>query len=91
MTIINSSHKKTSLKNIEKFEAEHDIKIPRQYREFLLEFNGGNVKPNVFKISKKEGESVVNTLYGIDINESYDDLANVFDSLNGEIPDCFYQ
>lgn len=63
--------------------------LPVQYRDFLLEYNGGNVKPNVFKISDDEGETALNTLYGLDINESYDELSSVFDSLYGEIPNEF--
>lgn len=89
MAVIYNSHEKIHLKNIEDFEEKHDIKLPIQYRTFLLEYNGGNVKPNVFKISEEEGETVANTLYGLDISESYDDLSNVFESLHGDIPDEF--
>lgn len=89
MANIYNAHEKINLKNIEDFEVKHHIEFPIQYRDFLLEYNGGNVKPNVFKISDEEGETAVNTLYGLDISESYDDLSNVFDSLHGEIPDEF--
>jgi hypothetical protein len=85
--IYNTNEKK--LKNIEEFEAKHHIVFPVQYRDFLLEYNGGNVRPNVFKISDDEGETALNTLYGLDIDESYDELSSVFDSLYGEIPDEF--
>jgi hypothetical protein len=89
MAIIYNTNEKINLKNIEEFEAKHHIVFPVQYRDFLLEYNGGNVRPNVFKISDDEGETALNTLYGLDIDESYDELSSVFDSLYGEIPDEF--
>ncbi|MEK4077564.1 SMI1/KNR4 family protein [Paenibacillus sp. FSL R5-0486] len=89
MATIYNTNEKIKLKNIEEFEAKYDVVLPVQYRDFLLEYNGGNVKPNVFKISDDEGETALNTLYGLDINESYDELSSVFDSLYGEIPNEF--
>ncbi|MGV2962607.1 SMI1/KNR4 family protein [Paenibacillus sp. AGC30] len=89
MATIYNTNKEIELKNIEEFEAKYDVVLPVQYRDFLLEYNGGNVKPNVFKISDDEGETALNTLYGLDINESYDELSSVFDSLYGEIPNEF--
>ncbi|UPK42414.1 SMI1/KNR4 family protein [Paenibacillus pabuli] len=89
MATIYNTNEKIKLKNIEEFEAKYAVVLPVQYRDFLLEYNGGNVKPNVFKISDDEGETALNTLYGLDINESYDELSSVFDSLYGEIPNEF--
>ncbi|QLG39189.1 SMI1/KNR4 family protein [Paenibacillus sp. FSL W7-1088] len=89
MATVYNTNKKIKLKNIEEFEAKYAVLLPVQYRDFLLEYNGGNVKPNVFKISDDEGETALNTLYGLDINESYDELSSVFDSLYGEIPNEF--
>lgn len=89
MATIYNTNEKIKLKNIEEFEAKYAVFLPVQYRDFLLEYNGGNVKPNVFKISDDEGETALNTLYGLDINESYDELSSVFDSLYGEIPNEF--
>lgn len=89
MAIVYNSNDKVSLEKIKEFETKYNINLPIQYREFLLEYNGGNVKPNVFKISDEEGETAVNTLYGLGIAEHYDELSNVFDSLYGEICEEF--
>ncbi|MGS7052275.1 SMI1/KNR4 family protein, partial [Legionella pneumophila] len=89
MATIYNTNEKVKLKNIEEFEAKYHVVLPVQYRDFLLEYNGGNVKPNVFKISDDEGETALNALYGLEINESYDELSSVFDSLYGEIPNEF--
>ncbi|MCM3170799.1 MULTISPECIES: SMI1/KNR4 family protein [unclassified Paenibacillus] len=58
-------HDKVSLEQIENFENTTNIKLPTLYRDFLLEYNGGRVQPNVFKISSDEGESALNIFYGI--------------------------
>jgi hypothetical protein len=58
-------HDKVSLEQIENFEKTNNIELPKLYKNFLLEYNGGRVEPNVFKISSDEGESVVNVFYGI--------------------------
>lgn len=89
MVTINSEHEKITLNNITVCEEKMNIKFPRDYKEFLIEYNGGNVKPNIFKVSDSQGESAVNMFYGIDVSDQYDDLLSVFDSLDGEIPDDF--
>jgi hypothetical protein len=58
-------HDKVSLEQVENFEKNNNIELPRLYKDFLLEYNGGRVEPNVFKISSDEGESALNVFYGI--------------------------
>jgi hypothetical protein len=89
MAIINSENEKISLENIKIFEEKYNVTLPEEFKRFLLEYNGGDVKPNVFKISDEHGESALNTLYGLDISSEYDELSNVFDSLEGELPENF--
>ncbi|MEP9405832.1 SMI1/KNR4 family protein [Peribacillus frigoritolerans] len=61
--------------------------LPKQYVDFLLEYNGGYPQESIFKISDDEGESLVNKVYGIGDMKS--NLAKVFEILEGEIPDGF--
>lgn len=42
------SQEKVSLEEIIKFEEKYNIKIPEQYRDFLLEFNGVNIEVGQF-------------------------------------------
>jgi len=51
-------HEPVSLEQVENFEKTNEIELPKLYKDFLLEYNGGRVEPNVFKISSDEGESV---------------------------------
>lgn len=71
---------KIALRDIKKFEGTHNITLPQQYVDFLLQYNGGYPKESTFKISNGEGESLVNKFYHLN------DLGRGFEILEGEIP-----
>lgn len=87
MTKMLSENPKISLQDIKQFEQECDIALPKQYVEFLLEYNGGFPQESGFKISDDEGESLVNKFYGIGDMKS--NLGKVFEILEDEIPEDF--
>lgn len=87
MTKMLSENPKISLQDIKQFEQEYDIALPKQYVEFLIEYNGGFPQESGFKISDDEGESLVNKFYGIGDMKS--NLGKVFEILEGEIPEDF--
>ncbi|MBC2241408.1 SMI1/KNR4 family protein [Listeria booriae] len=89
MVSIESSNKKATSAAIEDFEQRYNLKLAEDYKKFLLDFNGGYADPNVFKISEEQGESVLNTLYGLGIDDEYDELESVYESLDGIIPSDF--
>ena len=82
-----SENHKISLQDIKQFEQEYDVKLPKQYVDFLLKCNGGYPQESTFKISDVEGESIVNKFYGI--GDMKGNLGKVFEVLEGEIPDGF--
>ncbi|QNK48657.1 SMI1/KNR4 family protein [Brevibacterium sp. PAMC23299] len=87
MTKMSSKNPKISLQDIKQFEQEYDVTLPKQYVDFLLEYNGGYPQESNFRISDDEGESLVNKFYGIGDMKS--NLAKVFEILEGEIPEDF--
>ncbi|MBC2180324.1 SMI1/KNR4 family protein [Listeria booriae] len=89
MVSIESSNKKATSAAIEDFEQRYNLKLAEDYKKFLLDFNGGYADPNVFKISEEQGESALNTLYGLGIDDEYDELESVYESLDGIIPSDF--
>ncbi|MBC2328034.1 SMI1/KNR4 family protein [Listeria booriae] len=89
MVSIESSNKKATSVAIEDFEQRYNLKLAEDYKKFLLDFNGGYADPNVFKISEEQGKSALNTLYGLGIDDEYDELASVYESLDGIIPSGF--
>ncbi|MBC2160078.1 SMI1/KNR4 family protein [Listeria booriae] len=89
MVSIESSNKKATSAAIEDFEQRYNLKLAEDYKKFLLDFNGGYADPNVFKISEEQGESALNTLYGLGIDDEYDELESIYESLDGIIPSGF--
>ncbi|PFK28999.1 SMI1/KNR4 family protein [Bacillus cereus] len=87
MTKMLSENPKVSLQDIKQFEQECNVTLPKQYVDFLLEYNGGFPQESSFKISDNEGESLVNKFYGIGDMKS--NLGKVFEVLEGEIPEDF--
>ena len=77
------SNKTLSLKEIEKFELENNIKLTTQYKAFLIQNNGGYPEPSLFKISEEQGENVLNRFFSID------DLRDYIDIYEDRIPNGF--
>lgn len=64
---IKNPGKKISEQDISKLEADVGCTLPADYKAFLLEFNGGRPRPNLFPVKSFEnGTASVHTLLGID-------------------------
>lgn len=87
MTKMLSVNQKISLQDIIQFEQEYEVTLPKQYVDFLLEYNGGFPQESNFKLPDDEGESLVNEFYGIGDMKS--NLGKVFEVLEGEIREDF--
>lgn len=87
MAEIFDSHEKLTLEQLEQFELEHNVKFPESYKNFLLKWNGGYVKPEIFMISDEQGRSVLNVFFGI--GDMYDNLADFIEILEGRLPEGF--
>ncbi|MEC1285703.1 SMI1/KNR4 family protein [Bacillus paralicheniformis] len=87
MAQIINSHDQLSLEQIEQFESENNVKLSELYKEFLLKWNGGKARPNIFKISDEQGSSVLNVFYGI--GDMYDNLEDFLDIMEDRLPEGF--
>lgn len=87
MANMNSENGKITINDVREFELNYNLKLPDQYIDFLLKYNGGYPEASTFKISDEEGESVVNKFYGI--GDRKGNLARVFEVLDGELPEGF--
>ncbi|MCY9340991.1 SMI1/KNR4 family protein, partial [Bacillus haynesii] len=81
------SHDQLSLEKIEQFESKNNVKLSDLYKEFLLKWNGGKARPNIFKISDAQGSSVLNVFYGI--RDMYDNLEDFLDIMEDRLPEGF--
>ncbi|UOE61901.1 SMI1/KNR4 family protein [Priestia filamentosa] len=82
MVNIERIHESLPSEKLERFEQNQSIILPKEYREFLLKYNGGYPDFSIYKISDEPGESVVNILYGI--GNMYDNLEKncaIFDEI----------
>lgn len=87
MAKVISTNETLSVEQIEQFEVRNDLKLPEKYKSFLLQCNGGYTEPSLFKISDKQGKSVVNVLNGI--GNMYDNLDKVIEIYEFRLPDRF--
>ncbi len=60
--------------DIHTIEAELGMGLPDDYRDFLLQYNGGDPEPNVFAVSGEVKCASVNLFYGVRDSAQRDDL-----------------
>ncbi|WP_028775525.1 SMI1/KNR4 family protein [Shimazuella kribbensis] len=87
MVKIHRSHKKLSESDIMAFEKENNVQLTKQYKKFLLKWNGGFPEPSLFHISPEQGSSVLNVFFGI--GEMYDNLNDYMELLDDRLPKGF--
>lgn len=67
-------------KEILSLEERLKAHLPKDYRDFLLTYNGGSPNPNVFFISPEQQESNLSILFGITSKKAYDLWTNALDA-----------
>ncbi|MEY8747004.1 SMI1/KNR4 family protein [Paenibacillus tundrae] len=87
MVQMDGSHQPITLEEINEFQQKLNLRFPEQYKNFLLESNGGDPSPSMFKISDEQGEGVLNIFYGI--GDMYSNLEEYIDIYEGRLPSGF--
>lgn len=59
-------------KLLSEFEEEFNVKLPEQYREFMIKYNGGRVDPNIFDLDVIDDATVLNELYELKTEKGLD-------------------
>lgn len=68
-----SRFKNTNIKEkVNQFEIELDIKLPKQFKEFLYKYNGGKTPETNFRLNKVSSDLVC--FYGLDETEEFCDF-----------------
>jgi SMI1-KNR4 cell-wall len=70
---------KTSLESIINFETRNKLILPKDYRIFLEDENGGIPYKKVFLIDKKQGEDSIDIFFGLDIEKPFLNLGYLID------------
>jgi hypothetical protein len=77
---------KLVVERLEEFEAKIGSRLPEDYREFLINHNGGKPMPCDFVVTEKEGSDSLHVIYGIHCGPSYANLEEVNALYSGRIP-----
>lgn len=67
-------------------EEETDASLPEDYRQFLLEFNGGEPEVNEFRVSDEQAAGV-NQFFGLTQRQEYGDLRFQRRLMLGRVPE----
>ncbi len=80
--MITSNNPKLTIEDINLFEINHSILFPIEYKNFLLNYNGGTPNLSLFKIigNEENYENVLNKFYGIGVGSL--SLENILDYLD---------
>lgn len=87
MIQMDGSHRPITVEEINEFQQKLNLSFPEQYINFLLESNGGDPSPSMFKISDEQGEGVLNIFFGI--GDMYSNLEEYMDIYEGRLPSGF--
>ncbi len=68
------------------FERKIGTRLPEEYRQFLIEYNGGKPSPCDFRISEKEREDSLHHFYGLHDGPVYLNLEQAYESYKARVP-----
>jgi len=73
---------------VKQFEHRHNMKLSAEYRNFLMQFNGGRPEPESFDFADDSDASMINQFFGIGTG-SHDDLERMYRAFSDRIPELF--
>lgn len=83
---INGSRISVSEHDLSDLESSLDVVLPKDYRRFLLQHNGGVPQPRRFVIPGCDGEALVDVFLGI---RTSNDIADWVEELDDDLPAGF--
>jgi len=75
-----------SLQRLEQFEAVLGTTLPDDYRQFLIQHNGGKPTPSVFTISVDEGDAMLHQVYGLHEGSLHTRLDRAYQTYRDRMP-----
>ncbi len=80
---LRKSYKSLTYNDIEKVEAELEIKLPQDYKSFLVKHNGGQPKDGIKFMKKDHTDDIawdfpINVFFGIDENDTSYELLTMY-------------
>lgn len=80
-----------SYEKLKQFEVETGATLPESYREFLIQYNGGQPSPDAFPIQDMplNEYGIIQALLGIETGHEWNDLRSDYNDLRGRMPATF--
>lgn len=72
-------------KTLNNFEKEFQIRLPDEYRQFIIKYNGGYPEPDGFKFMNKSKGSSVDRFLGL-VDDEYEDIRKYIQKYKDRIP-----
>lgn len=85
MINIDKNKTRLDLNKFEKFQSKLDFKLPKEYKDFLLKYNGGTPEPNIYE--NKNISISVQYFYGID-DDLFSSIENKIKVMINRMPDA---
>ncbi len=85
MEITNSNTPGIVPHNLEVFERQTGIRLPDDYRQFLLDYNGGKPVPDEFDIPDCQNSAMIDSFFGLGREgEDLEDWVNELEDIRGQ-------
>ncbi len=80
------AYNNSSLKEISELEKKINIQFPKDYKEFLINFNGGDVEDGYFYVRDLNQFMLMGNFFGINISEGFADINKINSEYGEDIP-----
>lgn len=89
MVKFNGNQEPASEESIRTLEKRYRITLPKEYRDFLLKYNGGIPVPDAFDFANKNSGSTIDTFYGF-VEEDVNNLVSNIKDYRNRIPKSLF-
>lgn len=76
-----------SIQDIQKLEESFNVKLPTDYRDFLIKHNGADIVDGIFYVKDLEQKILMGGFYGVESNPKKIGLINQNEEYGDDIPD----
>ena len=80
------AYKNGNAEKVSKLEKEFRIKLPEDYRNFLIQYNGGDVEDGNLYVKELDEDMRMGYFFGIGIEEGFADITEINDEYDDDIP-----
>jgi len=80
------AYRNGSSEEVSKLEKKFKIKLPEDYKNFLIQYNGGNVDDGYLYVKELDEYMLMGYFFGIGIERGFADIIKINEEFNDDIP-----